>query len=787
MRAEALASKTNTSLQLLDYYLTFIHYFGFSINPNDDLKARYFSIRVKRAAAAVAASGSASPLPATKMATIRAIESDPTGGRQVGVQIGAQIGGQQQDECNSDEIGHKFMSKRKQLATFVGTLGGPLRMCLKFTAITLTTLLTMNHVVVLIDYVYHESKVFMDLMLELRLVITKFSALIFVLAWHRNQAKVRRLIKLVKSTSIYILANEHQHEHQCQWPDSQTGRVNCCQRAHAKPHRIGNETTTRQMNRKILRWWLMCVCVTITHFSLSEAEIRTAQHLWQWLDDYSLHTLNNQTTSISTLFTMASFDNYIYTVHVYGTRLIGASVICIVCSLQIENISCLRRQTLRLLDAGPSQPAPWAPWPSMAAGDWPEPASGAARADNAQQTLGSSQIDRKSFFVLAECNWLQVEHNVSQLEPVGWLSSGLWSARGRLAELMAGRVWARAGSALAATLQRWRPAGLVRHLATPTSAPHATCATLGPAASQRPSACSFGQIASSVMMQSACRVRPTIGGHERAGSGGRPTPKLDAAGRPAWLSAAGSGVGGRAESGGRRQEQQQLAPSAGQQIEANLNKLARKYELVRMVNARIDSCFGHMLLSQYSFLFLMSCIDVVYFSISFSPNTKTKYIIISGMILLWWPYLLLYKFASDIGIASNELLVSVHRLARLALCVQHSAGYSGAAGLGCANLADQFTFVGPWRRQLVHKRADMVVAGAGPTRHRSCGPAWLANHNEHGRQPTARAKIFNKLDHVFKPVHLSIVGIMPVDKFFLLNFAKIVITASVMTIQFISK
>lgn len=234
-------------------------------------------------------------------------------------------------------------------------------------------------------------------------------------------------------------------------------------------------------------------------------------------------------------------------------------------------------------------------------------------------------------------------------------------------------------------------------------------------------------------------------------------------------------------------------------IELQMERLSTKYELVRTVNARINACFGPMLLIQFSFLFIMSCIDLVFFSLCFSPNTKTKYIIISGMILLWCPYMLIYKFASDMGSSSSELLVSIRRLARLYLLEDQAHLASMRSSRNALAQAKEQHLWSAFRLESTNRflyNNQLLVSRTTKQRPRRPPPPPTMDRYEPATETTSGAAncggtkigagIVDKLDHIFKPTHLSIMGIMTVDKFFLLNFAKIVITSSVMMIQFIS-
>lgn len=799
MRAEELVvsgASNNQSLPFLDYYLTFIHFFGYSIDPNDESQSvarRYYSslIRVKQRAAA-----SKQQVAAAAAAVADTTLNEPNS--HLDGQQATQTSDKNQLMNNCALLINQDNPQRPGGAQEAPRRPALLKVLVKFYAITLTTFLTFNHIVVLVDYVLQGSKEFMQLMLELRLVITKFSALIFVLSWHQNQIKVRQLIKLVKSTSIYILAGE--------------STTTAASTSTAIPLKANNKhlldnfsnQTTDKLNRNIFVWFVSCVCIILIHFSLSEAEIRTAQHLWVWLDEYSLHTLSNRTTSISSLFIMATYDNYIYTVHVYGTRLIGASIICIVCTLQVENITCLRRQAvdlLRVLESG-----------------------GVREADEAGQAGWAGQTsdtqDRRLFYVLAESDWRQVEANLASLRPTGWLSGPigrfgrcLWglarlqvSVCGRLSQIISCRQFAvrrRLGLATPNEIKSTRVDAARREAAADEPEVH------------------FNQVVSSLVAQRReSRRRPTNNNNNSRrllSMSDSPSNYCEitrglATTRPAKADVMTANLATPNAPGTQRDyihcelrdcykstTTTTTTDGGPNEIELQLERLARKYELVRTVNGRVDGCFGRMLLSQYSFLFLMSCIDVVYFSVSFSPNTKTKYIIISGMILLWLPYLLIYKYASDIGVASSELLATVRRLARLALVVQHSwqpqvvsnaKSSSYVASNVDFDLSPNDLQCPEWPELATNNKLFwpnfLSTFSFRFNGHRLIDKS--ANTTKHdNQQMKSRARIFNKLDHVFKQTNLSIVGILTVDKFFLLNFAKIVVTASVMTIQFISK
>lgn len=880
-------SSGKSILPLLSYYLTFIHYFGFSINPNDDSSQRYLPIQVKRVPQAT--------------------------------RIGA--------ANTADQWLASYRMRAK--SSYTSLLMSSLRTGIKFTAISFTTFLALNHCIVLVDYIYRGTMEFEELMFDVRLVITKFSALIFVLSWHWKQSQVRQLIKLVKSTSIYILGTgltattsgalpvKGVAQAPCGSPGDRSAPQTCPSRhwtelanvaqsflppdhnhpiiglerlaankqttmmegnkssssnkpppmtanghqRHQSGEQIGDcnnlihESITQRIDRRILKWWLMCVSVTVLHFSLSEAELTKSHHLWQWLDDYSLHQLNNETTSKSTLLLLASFDNYIYTVHVYGTRLIGASIICIVCSFQCENIASLRWHTLQLIRslaqhsavvASAGQPHPAASsasrwwlqshdctansvdddtreradyWRADRSWHWQHLfASSALLKDVARKAaakrdpqsrascgmpaaVAQEQVaDRDLFFVLAESDWIQVRENVARLSPCGYLSSSMWSAERSLLGVLSqlpSLIWAvcclrPVRAIISKFASQWAGSARAdRHargdnthqtLAKHWRLPHdsASFSSLFPL---RVEALNEGSRASdphnwATPIATGSTSKPAV---VLAGAQFEPTPK-----QPQTLGYAFRAAGCRATHYHSDYHYQQscIGPNvaASDAIEWQLERLASKYELVRTVNGRIDSCFGPMLLIQFSFLFLMSCIDVVYFSICFNPNTKTKYIIISGMILLWWPYLLLYKFASDIGTSSKELLISVRRLARLSLILSHS-GHSdqqpAPAGGQPRPALSSMSHLAP--RRPTDKPSGLFEQQ----------PKRLTMFGSRSHLVTTagrtRARIINKLDHVFKPTTLSILDILTVDKFFLLNFAKIVITASVMIIQFISK
>ena len=944
-QGHAVARNWEDPLRILDHYLAFIHFFGFSINPKDDLQSRYLSIRVRRAAVAAAAASSTCGRvgePAGRKLAVRERareEHELASGQQ------ETMGGASHAErlaSLSWRTARALRLRAKQLNLLAKLRASRrfslnrdrLKLGLKFYAIALTSFLTANHLVVLCDYIYHDSKAFIELMLELRLVITKLSALIFVLAWHRNQAKVRQLIRLVKSTSSYILAAGELHSpavsleggpktgrgtgtesgpqrgtgsgpsgatlgaaegqpKQAEWPIIK-GELSGAG-IGGKPAGSAREQLMRALNRRIVYWWLMCVLVTMVHFSLSEAEIRVAKHLWTWLDDYSLHQLNNGTTSMRTLFLMASFDNYIYTVHVYGTRLIGASIICIVCTLQSESIRCLGRQAQTLLRPWlAAQPAGLAGCLHFRPGQSSEPARLARASPREPRPLGSAEteegacpcecrrpawlagcrlgaaaegqpssngpppLDRGTFFVLAESDWLAVERasrEVARRHARHSLPGRLVaSLRAQLPALRVGRVLA--WSRLARLATGWRQTGASGPPGEPAKLDDGR--KLGPqtVVGANPGRVTPWPSESESVPRGPAQSAGAQGRAERQGHSCRrhtagPTPNWSANWGPEGTRDEDQPPGEYYSSGAHAAAK---GRPLGVVLEGQLQQLARKYELIRTVNQRVESCFGQMLLGQYSFLFLMSCIDVVYFSLSFNPNTKTKYIIVSGMILLWWPYLLLYKFASDIATASKELLVSVRRLARLSLVLQlqerrqtiaaatgtcpvnpaeaqlstsapslpaatlwapEVGGQGGVWSAGSLPGEQSGRLVGKsrlwegslgakWRLRREQQRHLLAAASILRADQRQQQPFEQQSYEQQPFQQQAYQqqayqqqqqsqeqplgpRIFNKLDHVFQPCHLSIVGIMVVDKFFLLNFAKIVITASVMTIQFITK
>lgn len=677
-------------LPTLNYYLTFIRYFGFSINPS---------------------------------------------------------------ESSASMLGSRSDARWLRLAGLLLSLVGAL---VKLIAIAFTSFIAANHCVVLVDYILNDSRPLVDLMLEVRLASTKLSALIFVLSWHWNQNHVRHLISLVKSTSIYVssspgalgfvgaltngptkpapvcqqeplmpaasstgaLLEAHSHPEGCTDADA----------AELWPSQAGRAPASRQMLAKldssILRWWLMCICVTMLHFSVSEAELLRSYHLWQWLDDYSMHTMSNATISQSTLMFLVSLDNYVYTVHVYGTRLVGASIICIVCSLQSASIGALELQVRQLIRASPASSGQrqaslcswWYAKLGVAAGCHERDPMGLRQVGARERADARPQSgSRARLFILGERDWFLTGAANEQ----------------RPAELPCTRLVGRARRRVQASpLGRWLRD--LRNLAAQHYS-RSRCSSVASAArlvdDERPVVTATGERSPSTCQH----VRePNVPRQAHTPTGSRYQPVDSAV-----------------------------------LIERHLERLASRYELVRQVSARIDACFGPMLFIQYSFLFFMSCIDVVYFSISFNPNTKTKCIIVSGMILLWWPYLLLYKFSSDIGSRSKELLTSVRRLARLSLLEQHSLDKPSST----------------WLRPRCRLADDRSLGATSTLRRSPQPPPSQANLSW---QPETRPTILNKLDHVFKPTYLTLLGIMKVNKFFLLNFAKIVITASVMMIQFIS-
>lgn len=688
-----------SSLPSLNYYLTFIRYFGFTINPSDS-------------------SG--------------IFKCSPHGSCWL-----------------------------RLCWLFLSLLG----VLVKFTAIAFTLFIAGNHCIVLIDYIIHDTKVLVDLMLEVRLASTKLSALIFVLSWHWNQNQVRHLIKLVKSTNIYVSRAAPVSEQQRPPVESTRSSFECsstlAQPAHSEEE-VQPSQVLNNLDSSILRWWLMCICVTMLHFCVSEAELLRSYHLWQWLDEYSLHTLGNKTISDSTLMFLVSLDNYIYTVHVYGTRLVGASIICIVCSLQSESIAALEVQARQLIRVSPSIASKrqtslcswWFENLGVVAGcDERDPLALGARLCQPPMSNPRRGSQIKStpipgrLFILGECDWFLTDANGGQR----------LNSRNQLVERISKRlvrtsVWCSLRDIVVRHYVRSRCSSVtssVRLSGTSNSEQQVTRATKNQLLfdSARTRLGPLGQMPASYLHES------------HSSSPGTPT--------------------------GTRQ-QAALSSNRAELIERHLEQLASRYELVRQVNTRIDSCFGPMLLIQYSFLFFMSCIDVVYFSISFNPNTKTKCIIVSGMILLWWPYLLLYKFSSDIGCRSKDLLTTVRRLARLSLLERHSQAQEQET-MSLAWLRPQCRLAS---KHLFHtnnfgkyKQSIRLVERSPWRPNRTTTSAILAGQC---CLFETRPTIINKLDHVFKPTYLTLLGIMKVNKFFLLNFARIVITASVMMIQFIS-
>lgn len=867
---------------ILSYYLMFIHYFGFSIEPD----VRHCAHNTARQATAEHNNNIEPPMRYVAAAALRV----------------------RKFLAASDAAASAADVPRRCWPRFCKRL----RCFVKFVAIVFTTFIALNHCIVLVDYVYQGSKVFMELMLEVRLVTTKFSALIFVLSWHYKQAHVRKLLRLVKATSRYILSAqidgtraddlivvahndvERNYDYDVMAATMATARKkpqldyaeqqqqqqrvkaavdvrrarnalrafnaapagsedarNICtpdvhsasdddddddyedeQNAMVSPH------NAHQFDVYILKWWLMCVCVTMLHFSLSELEITKSHHLWQWLDDYSMHQLNQSTTSESTLMFLASFDNYIYTVHVYGTRLIGASIICIVCSLQRDNIAHLTWHAQHLIKT--SRALKYESY---------ESSSSSSQADMFYEQT-SRDSGRQRLFVLGRSDWMRTSSSLRRAHALGHLSECVHRAMRKCMKrkrvLSVGRRRNQVGpltrattSALPCQHRDGSAQQVIVETPTATRAATLTTAVGRPLAIQR--------MSGARSYAAHLRTRPPVSGHidvcddyesydcvsdnnnnnnvgqqrydkqrqrrlQQNDANARltpqcwPTPSADCAQfvhansastaraglihatptssrsslSPASPSTTTTSVSARSDTQRPSLEQPHLKMSAKHAtaatsspraiIERQLEDLASKYELVRTVNAHIDACFGPMLLIQFSLLFLMSCIDVVYFSICFNPNTKTKYIIVSGMVLLWWPYLLLYKFASDIGQSSNALLVSVRRLARLAylLSIDH---------------------IDRTQAQLHRESGHHDISGRLWTLSGRFGPNYpLDNGGAAATNDRAqtRASILNKLDHAFKPTFLTIAGVMTVDKFFLLNFAKIVVTASVMMIQFIS-
>lgn len=757
-----------TILPNLNYYLTFIRYFGFSINPADHDPHQW------RGQCHASPPVSANELPAGAASSPSQLPAGP-GKRHLNYERRAEA----LREPPTEPPGQRYR--------IIWLLLHWLGVLIKYMAIASTTFITANHCVVLLNYILQNSKTFMELILEIRLAITKFSALIFVLSWHWNQLEVRRLIRLVKSTSIYILsarsaalsdslqslAHEPLHaiglnravtfaartgslqgkdEQQMNEDEQQdAGRSNGLAK-RSNPEKI-NQVLDR-LNSSILRWWLMCVCVTMLHFSVSEAELLRSYHLWQWLDDYSLHSLNNATISESTLMLLVSLDNYIYTVHVYGTRLVGASIICIVCSLQSENIATLELQALRLTRASPkcgqlASHATLCSWRLDNLGVVADCSGGTPRQFRRPSGPSGRQLHAgtsNQFFILAESDWFPAGQDGRAPAARGYLSEPICSASTRLSQLA--RSLASCLGHLAA-----------RHYALARNS----------RASIRPKESFDSTLTTATLVEQASRD-PWLSTRGNA--------SIDQLAWPSNYSSPGTPTSTRSPTlvgEGDLHLTRNRALSQAKQIERHLERLASKYELVRTVNAQIDACFGPMMLIQYSFLFLMSCVDVVYFSISFNPNTKTKIIILTGMILLWWPYLLLYKFASDISCRSKDLLISVRRLARLSLVEHHRADEPTER--------ETATLRFPWR-----SRCRLTSM-----RTKTRAPFGYSSWTHPGKQAPApgyvehksRSTIINKLDHVFKPTYLTLLGIMKVNKFFLLNFAKIVITASVMMIQFI--
>lgn len=887
-------NKNRPQMLMFDYYLIFIHFFGYSINSNDfsespvkkDSRWRFVKFISEQASRNRYNSGkgrgtgiddndSTENFERTLSFANKVLTSTLTKNGQRKVQADRRRNKNlhnidnlfasvhekvRRDRAinnqNSDDKGHRPLAgsnerqeplsgEAKQRQTFIGRfkyrLLDKLLIGLKFYAIILTTFLTANHCIVLVDYVMLSSKILTELLLELRLVITKFSALVFVLAWHSNRTQVRQLIQLVKSTSLRINCRNSL----CPGPEDtvkgeESKETNSLDSNNDNSGESNARHYCKQVDKKVCYWWLMCVCVSVIHFSLSEAEIRTAHHLWTWLDDYSLHQLSNKTISKPTLYAMATFDNYIYTIHVYGTRLIGASIICIVCSLQTDSIKSLNynaTKLLRKIDPGRDN-------------------------DDGKIHHQNSLSDRGKFFILGESNWIKVSEHARVAPSEGYLSvpldriaecsskvvSASWSKISRLLPWLVScgkhtkyvlccvRCYLfnhnRRTPGFSSDTQRRRPkqqSPLWHKYDAATAA--ASSADKGirqqaafrdaresPRRLSRCCCCRWWQLScapptrwllrrqqqlqrrrimlqqrrlkSSVVVVNGCRrcLRELQQQRrQQQGNGGQgllwPTPDELVVGRvrrlPRLKDDDSSGryenivVWGKNEQNGRnltalaaaairrsnydlwalgcwprpttfvrsssrwnsgidrlhrylilrncfstsngvspsflfeqyvngapellkngssqgRQEGPRKYPSptitatgesdhenrtiiTSELVEDNLGILARDYELVRSSNQKIDSCFGHMLLIQFSFLFLMSCIDVVYFSIEFNPNThKTKYIIVSGMILLWWPYFLLYKLASDIETASKELMITVRRLARLSLIASYN-------------------------------------------------------------------------------------------------------------------
>lgn len=1240
MRDKMRRRRTEPSIPIFSYYLTFIHYFGFSINQNSGNSSlnspHSLSMTSRQATSNTFNTNPTCSASSTKQAKVFnfSTNSSPKSTLDKNLKTSCKLEDSDSDNDNDSEWFARYKSHEShqkqslQASSLKNYISSALKKGIKFIAISFTTFLALNHCIVLVDYIYQGTMRFEELMFDFRLVITKISALIFVLSWHFNQSKVDKLIRLVKSTSVYILTTSSSNEinqsipssgkgvsrrlleaklsgrdnpgslrpsssnhkddkhsppnpQPTSWARDQSGerffneafreltraqfeaviKLNCGDKQERERSKVKGDkeiySFTSKVNKRVLKWWLMCICITVLHFSLSEAEIFKSQHLWTWLDDYSMHQLSNKTTSLTTLMFLASFDNYIYTVHVYGARLIGASIICIACSLQRENIDFLRFQALRMLQVSSlyktrqrlseenktrrldksitsrravdkrlnlksrqtlSPPPPplqflncdqkrenivmtskrikLAGLSCSGIGENGRSLEGGAsfipsskrndnksdcnnndksidvsivqqawnlqiddESENATQksinNIGNNKVyetnyeldgnrnnnksnnnfcdhdddevsfptNRDLFFVLGESDWLELQENLNRLGPCGYLSSPLWRAReylcSGLSELITGLVNMKklklfeklyknrvscsrnlimVLSDLMKEQQQVNPAVTCncqlkqqrkqeqqqqqqqreqqRWKACPEVTPTPTCLPSDAdfdGKTELPNqinAATSSQAKISLMKSNAVSgdelayFQATPNNGEIIGERGQPdnfrinNDLFQQAGEskktkpttatstnhdyPLFAKDDSSAKAVENEEAENlsfiqqtKREQKQLRQqnnpqtlndddiylgikaskittttrsdkankadsleqpfitpvNTSEMIEWQLEKLASKYELIRTVNSRIDSCFGPMLLIQYSFLFLMSCIDVVYFSICFNPNTKTKYIIISGMILLWWPYLLLYKFASDIGSSSKELLISVRRLARLSLVEHHQSSMlllsqqnqqqhgqpqhnkcqvneAPGSEVTCSPLARIMTkyrhtsyltlpyveinsktrannshlsslnpsLVGDYnlkRRKLRFQSAgDKQSLNINPNEttcrlsnlsnnntslyyssNRSNNLKNLTSNNELNNcnfystlpfqtlssssssspafQPSTligktKARIINKLDHVFKPTNLSIIGIMTIDKFFLLNFAKIVITASVMVIQFIS-
>lgn len=562
---------------------------------------------------------------------------------------------------------------------------------IKTLAILATFWLAFNHCLVFVGYLlWDTSKDLFDLLIEFRLVITKLSSFIFVLDWHFNRNKIAKLIKLTQTTSNYIFQyykqrpTDTRNQNPINKPSSlkPTTKESLVWFSNRAPTdnsistdaSTGSATNVRENEKIVLLFWIMSLCITCFHFSLSEAEVSssTAQHLWSWLEDYSFNTMNNRTTTWSTLITLASIDNYVYTVHVYGTRLIGASVICISCSLQVSCLKKLQQQVLLISEQYNRQNIGKTSGTSQSSGDDIDQL-------NNKNSLLDGMLDNDDYFLLqTECKEhvtaTRVNDNFNELP-------NNCTNRVKKQTTMTNRVIkSENGNYL--------------------------------------NSVSSGQLSKS--HANGERIEMTSGDNyhlrrARFDDSTKTNNDFDLFNWPKSVMRI---------SGSLQRHHHQLLFTELNTIELEngferqVNSLANNYALISHVNYQMDKCFGPMMLIQFSALFLMSCIDVVYFSLSYGKKTKTQsYIIISGMILLWWPHLLLYRYSSCVATQSGKMLKSVKRMFRQVA---------------------QFS----------------------------------TNHF-----------LTLKSNNLFRKISLSIGGVMQIDKFFLINFARIIITFSVMIIQ----